>query len=673
MIESRRRLEQRRLQGSGGFTLIELLVVIVILGILAGVVVFAVSGVTDKGAKSADAIDARIVRTAEEAYYAKNGVYTDAPGLKAAGLLTAIPTLHNVVVAADQKSYSMPCTDAAACSQLTVGFTQDVYVLTGAKAALGAYPLNTGIFETLLRLDENYNVVPSLALSYELIPASTPRTDAGGTPLANPYPGVDTWRFHLRPNVKFHNGTPFNATAVKVGLFDRILGPASQGGSIKAGGPANTTAPTAESAQVVDDTCTTNTNCTIDFTPYVENLRVPQQIVHPNNAVSAPGTIQGSAAGGGFQAVGTGPFKFVSYTPGSSLVVTRNPDYWGTPALLKGITFKFFPDATARRLALQAGTVDFIFDAPRSDVNLLTSGGFTVAKSGVGTYDALYLNKIPTAAYTQGSGCEAQTGVNGCHDLLADVRVRKAVNYAIDRQALVNGPLSGQATTDQTFVAPLAISPYQSMITGYPFDLAQANTLLDQAGWTSPRQADGTRTRADGRALELTLISGFPDAASNEPMPDYLKGVLAAVGIRVIIVKIAASSEYSGAGSTMALGKGDMWLEQGNQNDANPAFITFVLYTGPGFASASTYPARFAPAPEYPTFNTQTQQTFTDPNLDNVRLETATAFKDAIENAAVLAPLAGIFRIYAMNSSVKGFVAHPAFLHVQWAGVSRVQ
>lgn len=79
--------------GAKGFTLIELLVVIVILGILAAVVVFAVSGITDRGQKSACATEGRTIRTAQEAHYAENGSYTDGATLASTGFLSKEPTL----------------------------------------------------------------------------------------------------------------------------------------------------------------------------------------------------------------------------------------------------------------------------------------------------------------------------------------------------------------------------------------------------------------------------------------------------------------------------------------------------------------------------------------------------------------------------------------------------
>lgn len=103
---------KRATEQESGFTLIELLVVIAILGILAGVVVFAVGGISDKGNTSACKIDTRTIRTAEEASVANGGDYTDGAGLKAGGFLSDVPTLHDVVKGGLGGNYTITITAA---------------------------------------------------------------------------------------------------------------------------------------------------------------------------------------------------------------------------------------------------------------------------------------------------------------------------------------------------------------------------------------------------------------------------------------------------------------------------------------------------------------------------------------------------------------------------------
>jgi peptide/nickel transport system substrate-binding protein len=132
-------------------------------------------------------------------------------------------------------------------AELRIGFTDDQYILEGPDANLGAYPANANIVETLVYINDRYEVVPRLAERWEFRPPNT-------------------WRFHLRQGVRFHDGQPMNAQTIKEGLFDRVAAKRN-GGTIRA---------TPQSAVVVDE-------YTIDYTASVPNLRVVEQLVHPQN------------------------------------------------------------------------------------------------------------------------------------------------------------------------------------------------------------------------------------------------------------------------------------------------------------------------------------------------------------------------------------------------------
>jgi peptide/nickel transport system substrate-binding protein len=487
---------------------------------------------------------------------------------------------------------------------LTVGFTEDQYVLSGPETSLGEYPLNANIIETLATMTPDYKVVPALAESWTLVPPST-------------------WRIKIRPGVKFHDGQPLNAMAVKVGLFDRLA--AMEGGSsLKA---------TPTSAVVVDDS-------TVDFTPRVPNLRVPEQMVHPQYAVVAPGSDLGK------KPVGTGPFRFVEYVPKERIVVERNPDYWGPKAKLARITFRFYPDASTRRLALESGEIDAAFEVPRDDVAGLKSRGFQILTSGVGSYDALLVN---------------QHGKPG-FDILSDVAVRQAVALGIDRATLVSGVLAGLATTDQTIVAPASLAPHTSTITGFAFDQAKARSMLDAAGWAVG--GDGVRAKG-GRKLRLVLVSGFPAAEILRPIPAFVQSQLKEIGIEVAITERPDSDSY---GAVMDAGDGDLFLEQGNQNDANPGFLpTLLFYTGPGAGTPFSYQKLFAPGGR---FDQLLAPSLSEPNPENVRRTVADAMHQFIDVDAAAIPLAGIYRIYGARKGIQGLAPHPAFLHVRWDTVS---
>jgi peptide/nickel transport system substrate-binding protein len=335
----------------------------------------------------------------------------------------------------------------------------------------------------------------------------------------------------------------------------------------------------------------------------------------------------------------------VEYLPKERIVVERNPDYWGTRAQVARITFRFYADNNARLLALQAGDIDLAYQIPRDDVQVLKDRGFTVLNSTVGAYRAMYATAHGEAPF----------------DILKDINVRKALVRGIDRRKLIDGVLNGLATTDQTFVPPTSLGSHASEVRGSPYDPGQARALLDQAGWRPG--GDGIRVK-DGRRLKLVLVSGFPSAEALRPTPTFLQSELRALGIEVEIQERPDSASFQ---SLMEEKKGDLWIEEGNQNDANPGFLpTLLLYTGPGSSGSGVYQGVAAPGPR---FDQLLEPSLTEVDLDRMQGQVAQALNEAITEQATVIPLAGIFRIYGMRNTVTGFVPHPSFLNVSWLGV----
>jgi peptide/nickel transport system substrate-binding protein len=502
---------------------------------------------------------------------------------------------------ATQTGQTTPAAQIDPSKELRVGFTEDQYILEGPDANLAAYPLNTNVAETLIYMNDKYELEPRLAERWE-------------------FRAPNTWRFFIRKGVKFHDGQPLNAEAVK-GMFIRLSKRA--GGSTVKAGP--------DSAVVVDE-------FTIDFTPTVPNVRVPQQIVHPQNAVLAPGTDFTK------NTVGTGPYKFVEYRQKERIVVTRNDDYWGPKAQAARITFRFFPDSNARTLALQAGELDIAYNIPRDDVGPLKSKGITISNSTAGAYRAMYANIHGSAPY----------------DILQDINVRKAIEIGIDRSKYVSGVLNGLATTDQTWVPPAVLGSSASLVKGFQYDLNAAKAMLDTAGWRVG--SDGIREKA-GRKLKLSLVSGFPSAEILRPTPTYVQAELKTLGIDVTIDERPDSASFQ---DLITKKQGDLFLEEGNQNDANAGFLPILLlYTGPG-SSGGTYQGIEAPGA---TFDSILAPALTEPDLGKLQNIVARAMDEAITNQAVIIPMAGIFRTYGLKSTVQGFVPHPSFLNVNWIPV----
>lgn len=505
-----------------------------------------------------------------------------------------------VAVACSDGDDGEPVVPDAPRQELMVGSTADQFVVSGARANLGS---GLTIYDTLIEIDAQYGLKPRLAERWE-------------------FRAPNTWRFFLRRGASFHDGQPVNAQTVKTGLFDRIA-KTPGGGTIKAG---------ADSTVAVDD-------YTVDFTATATNVRVPEQIAHPVNFVAAPHSDPGT------KPVGSGPFRFVGYQSKDHLTVERNPSYWGPKPALDRITFRFIPDNNARRLALEAGQVDLILNVPTGEVRSLNDKGFAVAKRAVGAYDALLLN------------------IHGDppHDLLRDRVLRQAIALSLDRRAIANGVLDGQATADPTMVPPAALGPYASMVKGHPNDPGRARAILDAAGWRPG--ADGIRQK-EGRRLKLQLVSGSPNAEVLRPLPAYLQSELKGVGIDVEIVERPDSASYE---SVLTAGQGDLFLEQGNQNDGNPAFLPMLLFCSCGSGEAADYVGRFGPGA---TFDRLISPALTEPDSDKVRRATAEAMQYLIDDEAVVVPLAGIPRLTGARKSVGGFVPHPSNANIRWDVIS---
>lgn len=493
--------------------------------------------------------------------------------------------------------------------KLAVGALEDIYVLDPPEDADVAvrYP-NTGVFETLVVMGPDFSIQPLLATEWEFRE-----------------PG--TWRFQLREGVAFHNGAPFNAEAVAYTVNER-LGASSRSGRLGIGPGA---------AQVVDE-------YTVDISPNASQHRLLEELAHPSRAMVAPGTHPGVGTNPEDTPTGTGPFRFISYDVGETVVVERFDEYWGDGAGVQQITFRFMPDSNSRLLALQAGEVDAVYEIPRQQVSEFEDNpDFTVMRSGVGAYNALMVSVRGPAPY----------------DLLSDLRLRQAVAYGIDKEAVVEDVWGGNAEVMPTMIPANLLGKYADEIEGYPHDPEEATRLLDEAGWVLG--TDGVRTK-DGRRLELTLVSsGSADEGTN-PMPELVQAQLAEIGIELRTEVVGDSNLYS---DRLEKGEGDLFNFVGNQEVPNPFFLG-SLFTGVQPGGIELYGERFGPGPEFDDVFAMGYAS--DDRDESLRLA-AEAMSIAIDESVSAIPIAGIYRIWALSSDLEGFAPHPSAQTQKWASV----
>ena len=494
-------------------------------------------------------------------------------------------------------SFLLALSIAAVPQQLVVAAGTDSSPSGAFQARLGVYPLNVNVAEPLVRLTPDYRVEPQLATSWE-------------------YLGKNTWRFHLRKGVRFHDGQPLTAEAVRWSIAQQIKG-------------GFTSFPLKEDAVRVVDALT------VDFTTEKPHLRLPEQLVHPNYSIFAPGSDPRT------KPVGTGPFRFTEYKPYDHISVVRNDEYWGEKARLERITFRFLPDATTRVLALLAGEVDLVMDVPREQVATVQARkDLALARAPVGQMLSLQLNahgKPP-------------------HTILADRAVRRAIALSIDRRQLVHDVWHDEAQFLRTMTVPSILGRFADRLHGFDLDTAAASRLLDDAGWK--RGESGLRGKA-GKPLQLSLIANPEmDAAAVE----LLQAQLHAAGMDIRWDRLPDLASFAARGNA---GDCDLNLAAGNQNDANPLFLPALIYY-----SKSLRPfVRWYAVGE--AFDKVVDAGLAAPDPDEARRLAAEAMRLATDEEAIQVPIAGLFRIYAAKTSVSGFTPHPSQTNQSWTAIYR--
>ena len=468
----------------------------------------------------------------------------------------------------------------------------------GVKSTTFAYPLNVNVFEPLIYLASDYTLKPGLATSWDLIQPAT-------------------WRFHLRHGVTFHDGKALTADDVMWTWAERQL----QGQTLST--VTSTLGP--DSVRKVDD-------FTVDFTLKVPNLRLPEQIVHPEGAIVERGKNFDTLQDGG-----TGPFKVTDYKPGQTVDLDRFDGYWGPKPKVKHMSVRFLPDPQTRVQALRSGQVDFVVDAAPTEVQSLSSAGYRVVKARPGKNQLIYVNK-------QG---------NAPHDLGADPAVRQAVSLAIDRKAYVSTVFEGNADPGRWMAPQSVLGKAADLVKPVPFDAVRSQSVLDQAGWK--KGADGVRTR-NGRRLTLAMI-GPPEITS--VAYQLLQAELKAVGIESTFKVAADTATYNNSYRNSDF---DLDIEPPNQNDGNPAFLPVLrMY------SKNSGTERFAPGGEFDQWAAKALAATT---RDEVQTDAGQMMKILIDDLYIVAPLAGVERIYAMKSSVSFTDPHPSQTNQTWFSLS---
>jgi len=362
----------------------------------------------------------------------------------------------------------MATTRAQAAGTLTVALHQDpgnwdpIATFLVAWAAVGSQ-----MFDGLIMRTPDMKLVPGLATKWEFMDKNS------------------KIRFTLLPNVKFHNGEPFDAEAVKF-TFDRLLGDEGKKG------------PQQSNYSAIDKLVVVNP-LTVDM-----YLKSPDPVLLTKLAgygamIVPPNYIKekGSAYFGA-NPVGTGPFKFTEYKPKVSVSFERNADYWGGAPKIDALVYRFIAEPATQAAELQAGRVDVANQVPLSMLETL--------------------KKDPKLSVVSMDGpVVLAMRYNTQRGIMKDREVRKALTMAVDRDAIIKTILLGQAKPIASFQGELSFG-YDKTLKPLPFNPVLAKAMLVKAG-VKP----GTQIQLDFRGSD----SNFREVS--QAVAAYLQ----AVGLQV--------------------------------------------------------------------------------------------------------------------------------------------
>jgi peptide/nickel transport system substrate-binding protein len=307
--------------------------------------------------------------------------------------------------------------------------------------------VNQHIFDRLVHSDENFRMVPGLAHSWEAIAPTT-------------------WEFRLRRDVTWHDGSPFTADDVAF-TFERV--------PTVRNSPSNFTIYTrpVQRLEIVD--AYTIRMHTAAPSPLIPNLMQGLAVISRRHAASG----ETADFNSGRAAIGTGPYRFVSYQPGDRVVMERNPSWWGERQPWDRVIYRMITNDAGRIAALLAGDVDVIDAVSTRDVERLRSSG-RVSVVSVPALRNIYLYLDHQRDDTP--GVSGPNGERLPRSPLRDNRVRTALSIAINRDAIVRQVMGGHASASGQLLAA-GVMGHDPELRPAPFDPDRARRLLAEAGY----------------------------------------------------------------------------------------------------------------------------------------------------------------------------------------------
>jgi peptide/nickel transport system substrate-binding protein len=384
-------------------------------------------------------------------------------------LASALAALLAAPFALSPASAQVP-PDVLVVGQVAEPATMDPHVAT----AVNDFRILVNIYDGLVRYAPGtLEVEPALAESWEISEDGT------------------VYTFQLRDGVTFHDGTAFDAEAVKFN-FDRMLDEDH---------PYHGTGPfplsfffgAIEETEVVDE-LTVRFHLDEPYAPFLSNL------AYPTGLIVSPTAVETHLDEYARNPSGTGPFAFRVWESNRQVALQRNEDYWNGAPPLAGVVFRPITDANARVSEMLSGGIDLMVEVPPDNVQLFADDEGFVLHEEAGPHLWFLILNTREAPFD-------------------DVRMRQAVNYAIDKESLVTNVLQGTATVAAGPTPEAFAWAYNEDLEPYPYDPERAKELIAEAGY------------ADGVETVFFVTEGGSGMLDPVPMGTAIQADLAAVGI----------------------------------------------------------------------------------------------------------------------------------------------
>jgi ABC-type transport system substrate-binding protein len=329
------------------------------------------------------------------------------------------------------------------------------------------------MYDNLVAWNEKMEAQPALATAWE--------PSADGT----------VWTFHLRPNVKFHDGTPFTSQAVKT-TIEHLLD--------------KDTLATRRANYTLIKQIETPDDLTVRMTTDPPSADLPFLMADGSARIISPTALQKYGKDFGRNPVGTGPFKFEEWVPNDHVSAVINTDYWGLRPQVRRFVYRPIPEAAGRVVALKTGEADVVLNLPPADVASLQQDS------------ALVVRITPGLTIVEAEPRQSKPPFD-------DVRVRQALNQAIDKNSIIANVMGGRGEPLNTPSVPGVWGTFD--FDPLPFDPSAAKQLLAAAG------------HPDGIDVSLVYVSGR--WAGDDQVAQAMQGFWANVGIRATIRKIQSA------------------------------------------------------------------------------------------------------------------------------------